>query len=308
MACGIGCAVVFLIVIAVVVFIGVKAKQAIDQVNATMERAQEVSARQSAARARIAALDEAHPPSIGEDLAQAELSEADVARYLELHAALAEPLAAHEAVQVRIREFEATMKNMENEREPSFRELMGVMSAAKDAMSTTFEAEETMAVILEEAATAMEGAGLGPSQLRRLTGIIGWQFLEREGFEELALTEEDAADLRTARAQVELWGEDEFDSEQWTREEWDGFQAKLVEHRKTIGRLEARLASGQGRLAPGTRAKLESRRGELEAISPADALAVLELTQDFVGFDDFGDREEEPGPETTGSDENAGGE
>ena len=85
MACGIGCAVLLLIVIAVAVFIGVKAKQAFDEVNATMERAQEVAQRQNSARERIAALDEAHPPTLAEDLSRAELTDAEM-RHVALRA------------------------------------------------------------------------------------------------------------------------------------------------------------------------------------------------------------------------------
>ena len=57
------------------------------------------------------------------------------------------------------------------------------------------------------------------------------------------------------------------------------FGAELDQHRETVARLGNRAAEARDVLAPGTRAKLESRRAELEALPVGDALALIELTR-----------------------------
>lgn len=288
MACGIGCLIVFLAAVGVVAFIGYKANQAFKEIEAGVERMAEVGKRKNAARERIASLDEANPPTIGEDLSTVELQETEVSQFTDLHARLAGPLVAHADVKTRIAEFEEKLAGWDEGAEPSFRELLGVMSEAKNAMSSGMDLEETLATLLEDAAMAMESLGMGRTQLRRLLAITQWRFLGREGFDELALDADDWSALESARSQVELWGDDEFDPNFWERQEWDDLQEELVEHRKTIQRLEARIGSSRTELTPSTSALLEAHRTELEAIPSRDALAMLELIRegyDFEGFD-----------------------
>jgi len=283
MACGIGCLVVLVLAGAVTAFVAFKAKQAFDQIEAQAERMAETANRQRAAREQIEDLDRTFPSSLGEDPGSAELADADIAQYLNLHAGLAASVAVHQELEARVSRFEQDLDKWadpDSNEEPSFREVWGTFSEIKDAITNEFAKTEALTAVLEQAQVVMEAEGLGRTKLRRLCAIIDLKFLEREGFDELALPPEDASALRTARAQVELGDNSEFDPVSWDRDEWDNFQAQLVEHRATIERLEAEIAAARGTLTEGTRVKLESRRSELEAISTEAAFAVYDLTRE----------------------------
>jgi hypothetical protein len=265
---------------AVAAWLGVKVVHLGREMEEQVERMQEMQRRQRAARERLRALDEAHPSRLQAELAGAVLDEEDVARYLALHAELAEPIDAHLAVLARVEDFERLAQEPPPD-EPSWSHVREAFSGMKDALAAGFDSEQTLTTLLEDGAAALERLELGPTELRRLCSLIDWLFLRRDGLDELALPAEQADELRDARWTLDNWDGEALDPEVFDAEERASIRADLEAARETVQRLEAAsettTAAGLG---PRTRELLERRRAELQAVSVEHARWVLELARE----------------------------
>lgn len=203
-------------------------------------------------RDRIDALGRTHGWMHGDDLAQAELTAADVDRYLQVRRGL-----------------EPTLREIERRQEAWRQKIKGTENTS---FGTVFAASEdwveSETSFLRSFVAELEREKMGPRELENLIALIEWRFLHRPEALVFALPEYERADWISARQMVASdepeieGGSPEMD--RWAREE-----------RKRRARLKAKAAALEEEaraavvLAPVSQALLESRRAELEALDPA---------------------------------------
>lgn len=281
LGCGLGCALLLVLAAAGVGLVVFKVQKAAAEFEARMERMQEAERLAQEARERLRALDEAHPSRLPAEPARTELGDADVDRWLAVQVALAEPLGALAELEARMRAFEERFERLESleGKDPSFSELGEVFSAMagmQEVIELGFEREEAEALLVDEAASALDGLETGPTELRRLCALIDWAFLRREGFDRLLLSADEASELEGARSTVELWEGETFEGDDWTVEERRRVQRNLERSRATVERLEEKLSRGAV-LSSQSLNTLEARRAEIEAVPEGNARALMGL-------------------------------
>lgn len=206
-------------------------------------------------RDRLDALGRAHGWTRGDDLAQVELTAADVDRYLRVRRGLEPALREIASQQEAVRQ---KMKAAENAG------LGGVLTASSAGENWM----ETETSFLRSFVAELEREKMGPRELENLIALIEWRFLHRPEALVFGLPEYERADWISARQMLATdepepeGGSPEMD--RWIREE-----------RKQRARLKAKAealeqeAQAAVVLAPASQTLLESRRAELAALDPA---------------------------------------
>lgn len=206
-------------------------------------------------RDRLDALGRAHVWTRGDDLAQVELTAADVDRYLRVRRGLEPTLREIASQQEAVRQ---KMKAAENAG------LTGVLTAS----SAVEDWRESETSFLRSFVAELEREKLGPRELENLIALIEWRFLHRPEALVFGLPEYERADWISAQ-QMLASEEPELEGSSPEMDRW------IREERKQRARLKAKAAALEKEaqaavvLAPASRTLLESRRAELASLDPA---------------------------------------
>jgi hypothetical protein len=239
------------------------------------QHAEEQSALARASAERVAALDIDFPPRVPADVAAAELTDADVARYVAVRQALQAPAGEYQAIVDRAL--------------PQQGGAIGVTRGVLGMLGASLDAGVARGKLLEAAEPALREQSMGPTDLTRLAEIVEWRFLQRPEARFLVLPEEGRREylqLEMEEKMLAAWTKDGlppgFRVNDRTREE---ALEDLRQHRE---RMDAMLAAAadHARMSPATRNVLEAHRAELEALPPQGLQVLAPLTSEppFVTF------------------------
>ena len=249
-------------------------------------RAEKLSVVVDATKARaseIDKLDQAHPPQLPEDVAFAQVSDEDISRYLRIRRELAPQMQAllttAEAIPLANPEVLGD--------KPSVREVFGAIKGSVDGAETALAAHLTL---LDAAAIVLTREGIGPTDLSRMAEIVEWRYLQRpeamllglppfRRHEVLELQERE----RTLSATLAK-SEDAAAPSSMGRER---MQQQLSEAQARLAEIRTEASAKVGLLEP-TRAALDARRAELEALPVAGLAAIAPLSAEGPLATQFG--------------------
>jgi hypothetical protein len=271
MGCGIGCAVLVLLVILAGVAFWAKVVRPMQQAGAEVEAMMEAN---KATIAQIVALDSTYPSSLADDIDGAELTSSQIDSYIAIREALG-PQAA--AVAQAKADLAASL------------DMSAVGGGGSAAMGAVFGMMKTVATgakaqmtargeLLGAAAGELEAASMGQAELAAMVEIVEWRFLQNDDAIIVALDAAERGDwaaqtvaLKFASSILEGAGAQMGASDRAQME-------RSVEDASE--RLDDLKAAAQERttLTAATRSLLESRRAELEALPQAGMAELATLS------------------------------
>lgn len=257
--CAVGCGLLLLLVLVAGGIFYVKVIKPIADQAAAMEEASKANA---AAREELTRLDEASTPSIGEDLSTAQLAASDVDAYVDLRNALAGQAETAQAAKDRFRaSFDVSGLAQGNP--------LAMLTMMSDLFEAATAHQQARGALMQAAVRELDAAGMSPTDFERMVEIVEWRFLQREEAVTVALTSDERSDWLAAEfsggfAQAML----EAAGGQASAGDTAQFERQLEEAEERLDELRA-AAAGRTDLSPATRAVLEARRSELEALPSA---------------------------------------
>ena len=249
-------------------------------------RVEKMSAAHDAQKARAAEinqLDQAHPPLLPEDVAFAQITEDDIARYLrvrrELSGAMQALSGAIEGIPL------ANPESLGDK--PSVREIYGAIKGTVDGIG---DAQAAHLALLDAAAGVLAREGMGPTDLSRMAEIVEWRYLQRpeatllglpvfrrREIVELQMEVRSLSGLVAKPAGTEgLEGMSRADADQ-----------NLESARTRLAEITEEASRNVGILEP-TRAVLDLQRLELEALPIAGLAAIAPLSADTPWMEGLG--------------------
>ena len=279
LGCSLGCALLVLCFCGGAFVLGYFGVKPIAEQGQKAEEAQKAGA---AAMAKLRSQDEAMPAKLPEDVADAVLTDEDVARYVRVRTELAPQLE-------RVAATEATLVAPTPESFGAKPSVGGIFGGIKGMMAGMAEAHAANSALLEAAAPVLQREGLNTTDLSRLAEIVEWRYLNRPEALALGLPAFRRADLLGTRQELRMM-------EAWSSEKAEGWKSrgpgKDPQHRaedripglkKRIEEMEAE-ARANVTLADATRSALDAHRAELEALAPGGVLSIAPLSEEPVSL------------------------
>jgi hypothetical protein len=273
--CGIGCFVLVALLITGCAVVWYKVGRPVVEHAQRMEAATTETRRRSA---EVEKLDASFPPRLPEDPAVAAIADDDINRYLRIRNDLAVPLAEIE---------EALLRAIPSPEEIEKNPFSGALKMAGGVMSGLADAQAARGRLLEAARASLEREGTGPTDFSRMVALVEWRFLRREEAMPAGLAPEKRnealqhiAEIRVVEPWIhakmppsmQIQGRDRADMQK----EVDQAKAALVSLRAE--------AEAQVGMTETTRAALEARRAELEALPVAGLLMLTMPLQEEPAF------------------------
>jgi hypothetical protein len=196
-------------------------------------------------------LDQQHPWAV-DDLAKADLQPARLDRYLKVRQALRP---AVKEVASQDQRYQAAMRKSRGS--ARFGDLIGVSRVTDRWMQAQTE-------YLRSFVAELKRQGMGPRELEGITNIIEWRFLRRPEALVFGVPEFHRQDWTASRVMLRdeaayMQASDDPETQRWRQRT----EAKLADYERQAG---AALE-----ISPATRTLLESRRADLERLSPDEA-------------------------------------
>ena len=238
---------------------------------------------EKARAAEIQQLDVAHPPLLPEDVAFAQVTEEDIARYLRVRRELGGTMQALDASIEGI-----PLANPESLGDkPSMRQIFGAIKGTVDGIG---ESQAAHLALLDAAAVVLAREGRGPTDLARMAEIVEWRYLQRPEATLLGLPtfrRREMLELQMKVRSLSAMGANPADARGL-----DGMSGADAE--RELASVQARLAEiteearrNVGLLEP-TRAVLDLHRLELEALPIAGIAAIAPLSADAPWIEGLG--------------------
>lgn len=239
-----------------------KAEKFSTVVNATKARAAEIDK-----------LDEAHPPQLPEDVAFAQVSDEDISRYLRIRRELAPQMQAlvTTADAIPLANPEALGDK------PSMRELFGALQGRVDGAETALAAH---LALLDAAAIVLTREGIGPTDLSRMAEVVEWRYLQRPEAMLLGLPpfrRHEVLQLQERERTLSAILARSVDAAAPSSMGHERMQQQLTAVQGRLAEIRTEASAKVGLLEP-TRAALDARRAELEALPVAGIAAIAPLS------------------------------
>jgi hypothetical protein len=237
-----------------------------------MEQAQKDEQASRTAQREIEALDAELPPALPASVAEATVTEDQLARYARIRTAMAEPLARVDA--------ETSKALPRGDGPPS---AFTMMRTVAGLVSSQIGVKAEWRACVEAALPVLRREGMGPTDLARLTEIVEWRYLKRPEARSLGLAPAERTEMQSLTVEARML--EGFSPEHMPPsmkiEGRDAEQMKariaLVNQRLEELRAQADLDVA---LSGPTLAMLDAHRGELEALPAAGVALLAGLTQD----------------------------
>jgi len=236
-----------------------------------LEQAEKDEQATRATQREMEALDAEFPPVLSGPLAEAAITEDQLARYARIRAATAEPLARVDA--------EIAKAFPVSDGPPSAFKMMRTVTGlvgSQIGIGTQWRA------CVEEALPVLRRESMGPTDLARLTELVEWRYLRRPEARTLGLAPEERSELQglllEKRFLDSLAPENMPPSMKIEGQDAEQLKARHADIDKRVEELRAKADLDVALSGP-TLALLDSHRGELEALPAAGVAWLASLTQ-----------------------------